>query len=202
MWSRVKIPNGFCPTICCALLLLTPNAQANELSPRLHAGDIQIALNEPEIVRNFHKVTGNFYRSAQPEGETAFRNLVERYGLETIISLRSRYSDEPMAGRLGVRLLRYPIQAGNLNQENIVKALRALRTATLHGPTLLHCEHGSDRTGLITALYRILYQNWSKEAALQEMQQKAYGFHAIWKNIPDYIRNVDVDRLREAVGVS
>jgi protein tyrosine/serine phosphatase len=184
------------------LLLLTGNAQANELSSRFNVGDIQVALNQPEVVRNFHKVTANFYRSAQPEGETAFGNVIQRYRLETIISLRTLYSDEPMAARFGVRLLRYPLQAGSLNQENIIKALRALRTATLHGPTLLHCEHGSDRTGLITALYRILYQSWSKEAALEEMQQKAYGFHAIWKNIPDYIRNVNIDQLREAVGVS
>lgn len=64
-----------------------------------------------------------------------------------------------------------------------------------------------DRTGAIIALYRILYQGTDKETAIKEMQDGGFGFHPIWAalpvwgNIPGYIRGVDVDELRKAVGV-
>jgi protein tyrosine/serine phosphatase len=103
---------------------------------------------------------------------------------------------------MGLRLMRFPIHTWALEQDSIVGALRALRFASRKGPTLLHCEHGSDRTGLITALYRITYEGWTKKAALSEMMEKAYGFHPIWGNIPEYIRRVDVKQLRQAIGVS
>jgi len=63
----------------------------------------------------------------------------------------------------------------------------------------LHCQHGADRTGLITALYRIVYQGWSKDQALEEMLQGGFGYHAVWGNIPDYIRNIDSAWLKQAV---
>lgn len=156
-----------------------------------------------EDVPNFHQVTTNLYRSGQP-GETGFRLLAEQYGIRTVISLRTIGQDEPLTLGLGLRLLRFPLHAATIERDrkNIIAALRALRTATKQAPTLLHCEHGSDRTGLITALYRILYQNWSKAAALQEMQGKAYGFHTIWGNIPRFVQELDVAQFRREVGMS
>jgi len=41
--------------------------------------------------------------------------------------------------------------------------------------------------------YRILYQGWSKVAALDEMQNGMFGYHAVWGNIPRFIRRVDVE---------
>ena len=66
-------------------------------------------------------------------------------------------------------------------------------------PVLIHCRHGSDRTGLIVALYRILYQNWTKEDALEEMLKGGYGHHSIFKNLPQIIRQIDVEKLRAKV---
>jgi protein tyrosine/serine phosphatase len=69
------------------------------------------------------------------------------------------------------------------------------------GPTLVHCEHGADRTGLVTALYRIAYQGWNKNAAIDELENGNFGFHDVWINIPAYIRNIDVPALRKKVGL-
>jgi len=32
----------------------------------------------------------------------------------------------------------------------------------------------------ITALYRLLYQDWTKEAALDDMQNGTFGHYAVW----------------------
>ena len=37
-------------------------------------------------------------------------------------------------------------------------------------PILVHCQHGSDRTGAVIALYRILFQNMSKVEAIKELK--------------------------------
>ena len=33
----------------------------------------------------------------------------------------------------------------------------------------MHCYHGADRTGLVVAMYRVIYQGWSFDAARSEM---------------------------------
>jgi protein tyrosine/serine phosphatase len=151
-------------------------------------------------VPNLHQVAGNFYRSAQPDAQ-GFKTLAAQYGVKTVISLRAFNSDEALTGGLNLRLARFHIHTWHIEREDVVGALRTLRRALKDGPVLLHCQHGADRTGLITALYRIVYEGWSKQAALDEMLNGQFGYHAVWGNIPKYIRTVDVNRLRRDVGI-
>jgi protein tyrosine/serine phosphatase len=151
-------------------------------------------------VPNLHQVAGNFYRSAQPDAQ-GFKTLATQYGVKAVISLRAFNSDEPLTRGLNLRLARFPIHTWHIEREDVVGALRALRQVVSKEPVLLHCQHGADRTGLITALYRIVYENWSKQAALEEMLNGKFGYHAVWGNIPKYIRNVDVNRLRRDIGI-
>ena len=151
-------------------------------------------------VPNLHQVESNFYRSAQPDAQ-GFKTLATQYRVRTVVSLRAFNSDEPFSRGLNLRLVRFKIHTWHIEREDVVGALRALRGATKEGPVLLHCQHGADRTGLITALYRILYENWSKQAASDEMLNGNFGYHAVWGNIPRYIRNVDIAQLKREVGV-
>ncbi len=149
-------------------------------------------------VPNLHRVDTNFYRSAQPDAE-GFKVLATQYGVKTVVSLRAFNADEPLARGLDLKLVRYKIHTWHIEREDVVGALRSLRSATKEAPALLHCQHGADRTGLITALYRILYQGWSKDAAADEMLNGNFGYHAVWGNIPKYIRKVDVARLKREI---
>ena len=67
------------------------------------------------------------------------------------------------------------------------------------GPVLLHCLHGADRTGMMTAMYRMLYQGWPREKAIDELKNGGYGYHAVWKNIEKYLKRVDVDAIRAQI---
>ena len=60
---------------------------------------------------------------------------------------------------------------------------------------------GRMRTGLMVAMYRILFEKWSREEAIEEMVYGGYGFHIIWQNIIHYLRNVDLDALRIKLGM-
>jgi len=149
---------------------------------------------------NLHRVEDNIFRSAQPDAN-GFKALARAYGVRTVISLRAFNSDEPLARGLDLKLVRIRINTWNIEREDVVAALQNLRRASREAPVLVHCQHGADRTGMISALYRILYQGWSKAAALDEMRHGMFGYHAVWGNIPRFIRRVDVEELRRDVAV-
>jgi Tyrosine phosphatase family len=148
---------------------------------------------------NLYRVTDAFYRSAQPN-EKAFAALADQLRIRMVVSLRAFHSDEPLARGLSLHLApRIPMHTWHIEWKDVVKALKEVRHASPDVPVLVHCEHGADRTGLITALYRVLYEGWCKEAAIAEMMNGGFGFHAVWGNIPAFIRSVDVERLRRDV---
>jgi protein tyrosine phosphatase (PTP) superfamily phosphohydrolase (DUF442 family) len=143
---------------------------------------------------NFYRVTSTLYRSAQL-GRADVAALVP-LGIRTVVGLRAFHSDEKWLKESGIAIRRVKIYTWAISDANVVSALRAIRTAEKDGPVLLHCWHGADRTGLIAAMYRILYQGWKKEQALDELENGGYGYHSVWKNIPKYLRNVDIEKIR------
>ena len=125
---------------------------------------------------NMYQVDNNFYRSAQLDKKELPK--LNALGIKTIVNLRAFHSDDDLIHNSGIV---------------------AVRAAQQTGPVLLHCQHGADRTGLITAMYRLVYQGWTKEAATEELIQGGYGYHAMWKNIPRYIKQVDIEKIRTAL---
>lgn len=149
---------------------------------------------------DLHRVTPLIYRSAQPDAE-GFRNLAT-LGIKTVINLRRTIDDTAMATGTGLRLIHIKIKTRHVTEDHgakIVLALRAVRQAQADGPVLVHCTHGADRTGMIIALWRMLYQGWSRDAAITELTQGNFGFHAVWINIPHYLRGVDLQALQAQI---
>jgi protein tyrosine/serine phosphatase len=86
----------------------------------------------------------------------------------------------------------------DIDDEHIIEVMRMLKK-TENGPFLIHCQHGADRTGVMSAMYRVLEQGWTPEDALKELTDGGYRYHAMWKNIVRYVRSVDVAKLRESI---
>ena len=51
-------------------------------------------------------------------------------------------------------------------------------------------------------MYRILEQGWSPEDALKELTDGGFGYHSMWKNIIEYVKSVDVEKLKPAIASS
>jgi protein tyrosine phosphatase (PTP) superfamily phosphohydrolase (DUF442 family) len=143
-----------------------------------------------EHLRNFYKIDDKLYRSAQPN-KKGFQEL-KTLGFRTVLSFRDYHSDDDGKG-FGLNLHRVKMEAGDITTEKVVEALRIIRTS--EGPVLIHCWHGSDRTGLISAMYRIVFQGWSKDEAIDELMHGGYGYHSLYKNIPEFIRQADIDEI-------
>ena len=66
---------------------------------------------------------------------------------------------------------------------------------------LVHCRHGADRTGTVVAAYRMIVQDWSATAAIEEMRKGGYRYHAVWSNMLRYLRRLDVAAARTELGL-
>ena len=184
----------FAASVALLILAAPAAAQKLEVRPAKWAQPEKLIAGVP----NLFQVAPNFYRSAQPTAE-GFHVLSQHYGIKTVISMRANHSDDVLVEGTGIRMARFPTNTWSINRASVVGALRTLRRDTQTGAVLLHCQHGADRTGLVTALYRILYQGWSKEDALNEMREGGFGYHAVWGNIKRFIKKVDVEALRRKV---
>ena len=149
-----------------------------------------------EGVPNLHRLTDHLYRSEQPTAE-GFKNL-EKLGIRTVINLRYFNSDDDEAAGTNLRLHRVKILTWRAGDDHVIEVMRMLRQKE-NGPFLIHCQHGADRTGLMSAMYRMLEQQWTAQEALDELIDGGYGFHSVWKNIKRYVLSADVSRLRAAV---
>jgi len=121
--------------------------------------------------------------------------VVEGTGIKTLVNLRNVRKDNRKSRGTDLRLVHIPINTWKMSYEDVVKAMKALQSA--EKPVLLHCIHGSDRTGVVTAAYRIVEQGWTKEAAVDEFLNGGYGYHSGWfPNILRLIESLDVERLK------
>lgn len=150
---------------------------------------------QEEGLPNLFQVTPDLYRSAQPD-QTGMRNA-EKMGIRTVLSLRTSNPDPELSEGTGLELRRVPIATENISEEEVVAALRIIREGP--HPVLVHCRHGADRTGLVIAVYRMAFQGWTREEALNEMRDGGFGFHSIWINIPKMIRKIDIEAIRAKV---
>ena len=143
---------------------------------------------------NFYQVDRALYRGAQPEDEGF--PVLKTMGIRTVLNLRTWHSDRSECREVGLDYVKISVQPWEAEEEEVVDFLRVVMNPDRQ-PVFVHCKHGADRTGMMTAVYRIIVQDWSKEEAIKEMTEGGYGYHKIWKGIVKYVRNLDVDRLRK-----
>ena len=78
----------------------------------------------------------------------------------------------------------------NITEKDIEECLRIIKRAPK--PVLVHCMHGSDRTGTIVAAYRILEQGWSPDDAIAELKEPRFGYHSnVYPYIPNLLKGID-----------
>ncbi|MDD5492763.1 MAG: dual specificity protein phosphatase family protein [bacterium] len=143
---------------------------------------------------NFGKVSEDVYRGAQPDVQ-GFAAL-KKMGIKTIINLRDFHSDEKLIKGMGFYYVSIPMSANSIGDTQAVAFLKVI-TDPKYKPYFIHCQHGSDRTGTMIALYRMYVQAWPSEKALGELS--VYKFHEFFPNLRRYLKKVDLPALRQKV---
>jgi len=145
---------------------------------------------------NLYQMSPTLYRSALPDQGVV--PLLEKLKVGTVISFLPK-SDAVWLSDPNIRQVQLPYRTNHVDDSQVLAALRAIQDAERQGPVLMHCEHGSDRTGLMAAMYRVVVQGWSKEEALNEMTEGGFGVTSHFKDGVRYMMQADVEKLRTAL---
>lgn len=174
-----------------ATVLLLANAVAAPPAPRPDTWAKPVTLAG---VPNLHQVSPTLYRSAQPTA--AGMAAIEKLGVRTVVNLRSFHTDADELKGTKLHAQQLTMKAWHPERKEVIAFLK-LATDPAHAPLLVHCQHGADRTGTLCAAYRVIVQGWTKEDAIREMTDGGYGFHPVWQNLPDWLKDLDADAIRK-----
>lgn len=145
-------------------------------------------------VGNLYRISDDLYRSQQPNRK-GFSKLKEM-GIRSVLNLRKYHTDYWKAYGQDFKLFTHKMAAGSVTEKDIEECLRIIKNAPK--PILIHCWHGSDRTGTIVAAYRIVMQGWSPVDAIEELKEPCFGYHSkTYPNIPELLKNVNWEEMKK-----
>lgn len=146
---------------------------------------------------NLYRIDNKLFRSEQliPENYS----LLKQQGIKTLINLRffDRNDDKQAFKNTDLTLVNTPLLTWSISPKEVANVLWQIEQHQKNGAVLIHCYHGADRTGLISAMYRIIYQHWTLEEAKREMIEGPYGFHSIWKNIEHFFTEDNLSEIKQ-----
>ena len=141
-------------------------------------------------ILEFHPVVSGVTRGARPTIEGL--RFLAKSGVKTILNLE----DDPKAvawekaeaTKLGMKVISTPMSGFFRPKTKQVNQSLQVMADSRYYPLFVHCQHGQDRTGVISGLYRVIYQRWAPADAYQEML--ANHFHPILFMLQQYFFDV------------
>ncbi len=97
-------------------------------------------------------------------------------------------------GDLPMKYKRLKFDAFNPQDDQVAEFLSLVSDPANH-PAFVHCKHGSDRTGMMCAIYRVAMEGWSKDRAIDEWTKGGFGFHGMFENLVEYFDELDIKSL-------
>ncbi len=152
-------------------------------------------------VRNFRAVRdGVLYRSGQLSLR-GLKQVVYDYQIKTVISLRDAdvprqpppdAAEEEHCRQRGIKYVRIPPRHwsapdGSVPAEANVRAFLEVMDEPANHPVLLHCFRGVHRSGAYSAIFRMEYEGWGRQAALAEMEALGYDRLAEEWDVREYL---------------
>lgn len=182
--------------IVLASVLMPANGGTAEPGSAAREWAVFVGVSEP---RNLFRISDQLYRGGHVSraGAAQLRCL----GINTVVSLRVVGGDCRYITRAGLNYVPIPSKAWQPDEDQVVAFLRVATNPNCQ-PVYLYCFHGSDRTGMMSAAYRVVVQGWSKEEALCEMTGGPFGFNPRWQELVQFICDLDVERIRCRVGLT
>jgi hypothetical protein len=137
---------------------------------------------------------GKVFRCGQLTAE-GFTDAVQRYHIKTFIQVQDEYPDPDLDRRflgggtikeselcrqLDVRYVYLPpdlLERPRIPAERpeAIDKFLAVMDNPANYPVLIHCRAGLHRTGVLCAVYRMEYDGYSSEEAIQELKANGFG---------------------------
>lgn len=128
------------------------------------------------LSNNFHPITpGEAYRSAQL-GSEHLEKYIKQYGIKSVLNLRDEnpndapwYKDEVNTGAKN-NIVHYDVALSAKREptsQDVKKLMEIFKTAPR--PILIHCKAGSDRSGLVAAMWKVVVDKETKPEAEKQL---------------------------------
>jgi protein tyrosine/serine phosphatase len=140
-------------------------------------------------IPRFAEIRPGLSRGGEPD-EAALKYLHDR-GYKTILSFLTDPSESAFVVESGMKYIHIPMRSGPFScqppTDDQVRRFLAATTDTTLYPMFIHCHAGKDRTGAMTAIYRMETCGWTTNEAVEEM--KAFGFAGRYKRLFNYVQS-------------
>ncbi len=131
---------------------------------------------------------GVLYRSGQLTA-AGLEEAVGRFGIRTVVNFQNETPDPEVSpgltesefcARLGVKYLflapdLVPRKKVPAKRPAVISEFLKVMDDQANYPVLIHCRAGLHRTGILAAIYRLEYEGWSRERAIQELKDNGFG---------------------------
>lgn len=129
------------------------------------------------------------YRGSQPR--EADLEALKGKGVRTVVNFRpdagmGRWEKETVEG-LGMKYVNLPWRIGNRVQPELLDRFFAVLDDPKNRPVYFHCQHGRDRTGVMSTLALMRYEGLSEEEAREQALETIRPSLLQKKNVSDRI---------------
>jgi len=119
------------------------------------------------------------------------------HGNKTIVSFLADAGESSYVVNSGMKYVHIPMRAGLFSaqpptDEQVSRFLSVVKDSTQY-PVFIHCHAGKDRTGAMSAIYRIDACGWTADEAVDEMM--AFGFSGRYKRLLKYVQGYSGHRV-------
>lgn len=150
-------------------------------------------------IPDFGKVNDFLYRGAQPTVEGI--GQLKKMGIDKVVDLRAELHGEIENERehvesLGMRLINLPGSGWATPKDEEIAEFFELIREQPRRKIFIHCWLGGDRSGMFIAAYRVAFDGWTPEQAVEEM--RAFHYLEFWHpNMRRYVQHFP-ERLAES----
>jgi protein tyrosine/serine phosphatase len=121
-------------------------------------------------------------RTPQPDAGD-LRELHAEHGVKTVLNLRGEQPERDWFKEegIGVRAIKaqwvhLPVSGSHPPKPDELRVFFALVEDPQRWPIVVHCQGGIHRTGAFIALFRIQYEGWSGDRAVEEMEDRYFNW--------------------------
>jgi len=174
-------------------LILTASVAGGATAQSLRATQVRID--------NFARVNDSYYRGAQPVGDD-FADLAA-LGVKTVINLIGDSDLDPLEQSLvrkaGMRYVHIPMSTRVAPTPRQLETFLSLVNDAASQPVYVHCVGGRHRTGVMTAVYRMMHDGFSGSQAFEEMKRFKFGPDFLHPEFKKFVQEFDARRTAVAI---
>jgi len=175
--------------------MLAPGAlEARSISSATRTGKSFAKMKQEADIRRFAEICPGLARGGDP-GEEGLRYL-RGQGYRTIVSFLPSASESATVVQSGMRYVHIPMRSGLFFADpptdgQVRQFLSVVKDTTLY-PIFIHCHAGKDRTGAMSAIYRMEVCGWTPGEAQEEML--AFGFSGRYRKLQQFVQGYAATR--------